>query len=129
MTSSGAKAIVLGAIFLAALVRVGWLAIRVKRTRSWPKTSAKIHSAKLEVMKLDDKNDIELPCLAFSYAAAGGNYSGRFSLFTNGEEEGKSVARKMIDRELQIQYDPKRPSTWYIPDEKIDGFEVERKMS
>lgn len=83
----------------------------------------------MEVMELDDKTDIMLPCFAFSYVAAGENLSGRFSLFTNGEEEGESLARKMIKRELEIQYDPKHPSTWYIPDKKIEGYEVEQKMS
>jgi hypothetical protein len=35
----------------------------------------------------------------------------------------------MAGREIEIQYDPKRPSTWYIPDKKIEGYEVEQKMS
>jgi len=83
----------------------------------------------METMKLDDKNDIVLPCFAFSYVAAGENYSGRFSLFTNGEEEGESLAKKLIERQIELQYDPKRPSIWYISDKKIEGYEVEQKMS
>jgi hypothetical protein len=83
----------------------------------------------MEVMELDEKTDIMLPCFAFSYVAAGENHSGRFSLFTNGEEEGESAAKKMVGREIEILYDPRRPSTWYIPDKKIEGFEVEQKMS
>jgi hypothetical protein len=129
MTRLQAGSIAAASILLALLVRVGWVRLRAKRARTWPKISATIHSAKMEVMKLNDTTDIMLPCFAFSYVAAGANYSGRFSLFTDGEEEGKSVTRKMIGREFVIQYDPKRPSTWYIPDKKIEGFEVEQKMS
>lgn len=103
--------------------------MRVRRTRKWPTATATIDSAKLEVMELDDKNDIMLPCFAFSYVAAGGNHSGRFSLFTNGEEEGEALARKMVKRELQIQYDPRHPSTWFIQDKKLEGYEVEQKMN
>jgi hypothetical protein len=35
----------------------------------------------------------------------------------------------MIKRTIEIQYDPKRPSAWYIPEKKIEGFEVQQKMS
>ncbi len=39
------------------------------------------------------------------------------------------MAKKMIGRELETQYDPKHTSTWFIPDKKIEGYEVEQKMS
>jgi hypothetical protein len=100
----------------------------LKRTKFWPKIWATIHSANIEVMELDSKTDIMLPCFTFSYVVADKEYSGRFSLFTNGEEEGQSVAEKMIERKFELRYNPKRPSTWYIPDKKIDGYEVEQKM-
>ena len=129
MTSTEAKATAIGLILLVLLARLVWVKVRARRSKSWPKTWAAIHSAEMEVMDLDDKNEIELPCFTFSNVAAGENYSGRFSLFTDGEEEGERLARKMAGREIEIQYDPKRPSTWYIPDKKIEGYEVEQKMS
>ncbi len=79
-------------------------------------------------MELDSKTDIMLPCFTFSYAVADKEFSGRFSLFTNGQEEGESVARQMIERRFEIRYNPKRPWTWYIPDKKMAGYEVEQKM-
>jgi hypothetical protein len=82
----------------------------------------------MEIMELDAKTDIVLPCFAFSYVASGENHSGRFSLFTDGQEEGESMARKMIRRTIEIQYNPRRPSIWYIPEKMIDGYEVEQKM-
>ena len=102
--------------------------ILLRRTRFWPKIWATIHSADMEVMELDSKTDIMLPCFTFSYVVADKEYSGRFSLFTNGEEEGESVAEKMIERKFELRYNPKRPSTWYIPDKKMTGYEVQQKM-
>ena len=129
MSPAEARATAAAVIFIAAVLYFGWKKVRAGRARSWPKTFATIHSAKLEVMKLDDKSDVNLPCFTFSYVAAGANYSGRFALFTDGEAEGESVAKKMIGRQIDLQYDPRRPSTWYIPAKKIEGYEVEQKMS
>jgi hypothetical protein len=109
--------------------RVGWQRLRARRTRKWPKTSATIRSWQMQSMKLDDKTDIVLPCFTFRYDANGESFSGKFSLFTDGEEEGKSVAGRMIGRSLDVRFDPKRPSTWIIPDKRIEGYEVEQKMS
>jgi|SRR5580658_182952 hypothetical protein len=129
MTRTEARALASGSLLLVALAGFGLAKLLERRTRTWPKTSATIHSAKMEIMELDGKTDVVLPCFSFSYVAAGGNYSGRFSLFTDGEEEGESIAKKMIKRAIEIQYDPRSPSHWYIPDKKMEGFEVEQKMS
>lgn len=123
-----ARALASASLLLLALAGLGLAKLLERRTRTWPKTSATIHSATMEIMDLDDKNEIVLPCFDFSYAAVGGNYSGRFSLFTDGQEEGESLAKKMIKRTIVIQYDPKRPSKWHIPEKEIDGYEVEQKM-
>jgi hypothetical protein len=114
--------------FLSLLITYGLQVALVRRTRSWPMTSATIHSFEMEVKEFDKKTDIVLPCFTFSYVVSEEEYSGRFSLFTNGEEEGESVAQKMIERKFELRYSPKRPSTWFIPDKKIDGYEVEQKM-
>lgn len=115
-------------LLLVALVGLGLSKLLERRTRSWPKALATIHSAAMEIKDLDDKNEIMLPCFTFSYVAAGEICSGRFSLFTDREEEGESMARKMIKHTIEIQYNPKRPSTWYIPEKKIEGYEVEQRM-
>jgi hypothetical protein len=82
----------------------------------------------MEIMELDGKTDVMLPCFTFSYFAAGESYSGRFSLLTDGQNEGESVAQNMMKRTIEIQYDPKRPSTWYIPDKTIGGYEVGQRL-
>jgi hypothetical protein len=83
----------------------------------------------MELIELDGKTDIVLPCFSFSYVAAGEIHSEQFSLFTDGEEQDESIAKKMIKRTIEIQYDPKRPPAWYIREKKIEGFEVGQKMS
>ncbi|HUD13478.1 MAG TPA: hypothetical protein VMQ56_07465 [Terracidiphilus sp.] len=125
---SKARLFATGTLLLIALVGLGLSKLLQRRTRTWPKTSATIDSAKMEIMELDAKTDIVLPCFAFSYVASGENHSGRFSLFTDEQEEGESMARKMIRRTIEIQYNPRRPSIWYIPEKMIDGYEVEQKM-
>jgi hypothetical protein len=129
ITRSEAGIIASGTLLVFALVGVGLSKLRQWRARGWPKISATIHSADMEVMELDEKTDIMLPCFTFSYVAAGENHSGRFSLFTDGKEEGESVAKKMVQRTIEIQYNPRRPSAWYIPNKNIEGYEVEQKMS
>jgi hypothetical protein len=129
ITRSEAGVIASGTLLFLALVGLVLPKLLQRRTRDWPKTSALIHSADMEVMKLDENTDIMLPCFTFSYVVAGENHSGRFSLFTDGEKEGESIARKMVQRTIQIQYNPRRPSAWYLPEKTIEGYEVEQKMS
>lgn len=117
-----------GTLLIFALVGLGLSKLLQRRTRSWPKAWATIHSATMETMDLDEKNEVMLPCFTFSYVAGGENHSGRFSLFTDGQEEGEAMAKKMTERNFELQYDPKRPSIWYIPDKKMEGFDVEQKM-
>jgi hypothetical protein len=129
MSRKGEATIFVGAVALLMVLTCYVLqVILLRRTRFWTKVWATIHSADMEVMELDSKTDIMLPCFTFSYVVADKEYSGRFSLFTNGEEEGESVAEKMIERKFELRYNPKRPSTWYIPDKKLDGYEVEQKI-
>ena len=129
MSRKGEATVFVGALaLLVALAGYVLQVILLRRTRSWPKVWATILSADMEVMELDRKTDIMLPCFKFSYVVAEQEYSGRFSLFTNGEEEGESVAKQTIERRFEIRYHPKRPSKWYIPDKKMAGYEVEQKM-
>jgi hypothetical protein len=116
-------------VMLLLLIRFGWRPIWIKHTGKWPRAWATIRSSEIQVMKLDDKNDIELPCFSFSYVINETNFLGRFSLVCDAEEERLTLAKKMIDRRFELQYDPKHPSNWYIPNKKIEGYEVEQKMS
>jgi hypothetical protein len=36
---------------------------------------------------------------------------------------------RMVDRKLNVRYDPEQPANWFIPDDIIEGCKVEQKMS
>lgn len=118
-----------GSILLVVLAGFGLAKLVERRSRNWPRTWATIRSVDMEVMELDGKTDIMLPCFTFIYEVGAKNYSGRFSLFTDGEEEGELVAKKMTERKFEVQYDPRLPSAWYIPNKQMEGYEVEQKGS
>src|ERR1039458_6436511 len=104
MTRGEARMLASGSLLIVVLAGFGLAKLLERRTRTWPKTLATIRSAEMEVMELNGKTDVMLPCFTFSYVAAGENCSGRFSLFTDGEEEGESIAKKMAGRSFEIQY-------------------------
>jgi hypothetical protein len=35
---------------------------------------------------------------------------------------------RMIGRTLQLRYDPHHPEVWFIPDDLIDGCQVQEKI-
>lgn len=129
MRLSEAKTIAAGLLLILAVVGFGLAKLIERRKRTWPKTLATVHSSEMQVKELDEKTDIIVPCFTFSYSANQQHFSGRFSLFTDGEEEGKNVARRMIGQTFEVHYNPRRPSSWFISDKMIDGYEVEQKGS
>jgi hypothetical protein len=38
------------------------------------------------------------------------------------------MINQMIGRKLLLRYDPDHPEVWFIPDELIDGYEIEQKI-
>jgi hypothetical protein len=89
-----------------------------------------IHSAEMKVAAPDKKSDIGLPSFTFSFlCSCRTNQSGRFSLFTDGEAEDQSPAKEMIEPQIELQSDPIRPSTWYIPEKRIEGYRVQQRMT
>jgi hypothetical protein len=129
MNRGEARMLASGASLLFVLAGFGLAKLLERRSRAWPKTWATIRSADIEVMELSEKTDIVLPCFTFSYSVADQDYSGRFSLFTDGKEEGELMTKKMTGRRFEVKYDPKCPSIWYIPDKRMEGYEVEQKGS
>jgi hypothetical protein len=129
MTRSEARVIASGSLLLLALLGFGLAKLLERRTRSWPRTWATVHSTDMQVKELDEKTDITVPCFTFSYVVNQQPFTGRFSLFTDGEEEGNEVAGRMIDHRFEVQYNPRRPSAWYIPDKMMEGYEVEQRGS
>jgi hypothetical protein len=104
-----------------------WQYMRIQKTRGWPNTEATIQSADVEVASTYRRGVLRLPVCSFSYRVNGEYYSGRFTVVTN-LDENESLVKRMIDRKFVVQYDPRRPSVYFIPDRRIDGCEVKQQM-
>ncbi|HEV2325353.1 MAG TPA: hypothetical protein VGS10_15480 [Terracidiphilus sp.] len=122
-------AILLITLFLLSLPAGWWLwqFRRVEHAKRWPSTEATIRSGDKEVASTPGRGVLRLPVFAFSYKVNEEYYSGYFTLMPN-MEPGESLIKRMIDRKLRVQYDPRRPSVYFIPDSVIEGCDVRQKM-
>lgn len=121
--------ILLGLVCLLALP-VGWWLLqfrRVEDAKRWPSTEATIQSGDEEVASTPGRGLLMIPSFAFSYKVNEQYYSGNFTLVPN-TEPSESLIKRMIDRKLRIQYDPRQPSSYFIPNAIIEGCEVKQKM-
>jgi hypothetical protein len=100
---------------------------RVEDAKAWPRTEARVQSAEFEVVAHGRYVDIELPCFAFSYVVAGEYYSGRFALNAQGDKADE-LMKEMIDKKLEVHYDPQSPEKYYLPYDTLEGCEVEQKI-
>ena len=102
-----------------------WLGQReIDKARQWPQTEATVEFAAIEPYTRKSK----LPTFGFSYRIAGDYYSGRFSLLPDKSGPCESLLPRVVGRKLQIHYDPARPETWFIPDERIEECKVGQKI-
>jgi len=100
----------------------------IQRAGQWLPVEATIESGALEGTQETSK--VVLPTFAFSYKVSDQYYSGRFSLMAHLPRSGaEAMISQMIGRRLLLRYDPQCPEAWFIPDESIDGFKVEQKLS
>jgi hypothetical protein len=122
--------VILSLLGLSAIVALvawtQWKAKQVDNAREWPAVEATIQSAEIERIG-GGRNAPHLPCFAFSYVVDGEYYSGRFALSVKGDQ-ADSLTKEMIDRKFSVNYDPARPSFFFIPDD-IEGCEVCQKLS
>jgi hypothetical protein len=98
---------------------------RMKGSDDWPETEATIQSAEMKLTERVGHLRQEVPFFTFSYVVDGEYYSGRLGLRVP-DDQGAMLLRKMIDTKITVQYDPKRPSIYKLPDElPVDGFRVD----
>lgn len=102
----------------------------VKEAREWLAVEGTIESGTVEAP--EETNKVLLPTFAFSYQVGGDYYAGRFVLMPGklfpSKELVQSIIDRMIGRKLLLRYDPHHPEVCFIPDEFIDGLEVEQKI-
>lgn len=122
MSPAGVEALVIGICLIGPpVVYIVRKARRDLAAERWPSTEAAIQSAEVKEVGLRYKTP--LPCFAFSYLVDGSYYSGRFALSVAGEQVD-TLLKALIGRTMIIQYDPKRPASFRIPDEFIEGYDV-----
>jgi hypothetical protein len=90
--------------------------------RSWPAAEATIQTAGIEPVSMG-RGYSDLPCFAFSYVVKQEYYSGRFALSAKGNRADE-LLRNLAGRKLTIHFDPRRPSSFFIPDRSIEDCEV-----
>ena len=100
----------------------------IRSAGHWLPVEARIESGALEGTQ--ETSRVVLPTFAFSYKVSDQYYSGRFSLSAHlPRPRAEAIIGQMIGRKLLLRYDPERPEEWFIPDESIDGYKVEQKLS
>jgi hypothetical protein len=115
-------------VVAALLYRFGRLYLykrRIKNAADWPDTDAIIQSAKMEpVERIGQFREI-LPFFAFSYVINGEYFTGRFGLRVP-EDRANTVMKEWINNKINVQYDPKRPSVFCLPEVlSVDGLRVD----
>ena len=68
-----------------------------------------------------------LPCFAFTYVVKGDYYSGRFSLEADGQR-AEELTRELVERKLNLLYDPGNPDSWFIPIRTFAGFTLHQRL-
>jgi hypothetical protein len=116
--------IILAAALLYRFGRLYMFKRRLKDAADWPEAKATIQSAEMEMVERVGHFREKLPFFAFSYAVDNDYYSGRFGLRV-AEDRASTLMREWVDTKITVQYDPKRPSVFCLPDElSVDGFRV-----
>lgn len=126
----GVGAVILLA-FVSALALVAswwlWQLRRFEGAKKWPGTEGTIESGDMEDASTTGRGLFKVPVFAFSYKVNEEFYSGYFTLLP-GVEPGESLVKRLVDRKLRVQYNPRRPSMYFIPDSMIEGCEVKQKL-
>ena len=91
----------------------------IAETANWTEAEATIQQARME--QYDRQH--WYPCFAFSYAGGGEYFSGEFLLQAEGDA-AEDMMKRLIERKFSINYDPRNPSSWYIPDPSMEEYSI-----
>jgi len=100
---------------------------QVKKTNSWPIVEATIQSGKLEIVRHQRFNDIQLPVFELAYVVEQKPYIEQFALSMT-KEPLDLLLSKMIGQRIAVPCDPRNPGRCLIPGETIEGCRIEQKI-
>jgi len=98
----------------------------VADTADWLETDATIQSAAIQETPL--QRAPSPPGFAFSYSVRGEYFSGQFFLRAD-PEQSDHLLKILLNEKFPIQYDPDNPSSWYIAEATMAGYEIIQYLS
>lgn len=107
---------------------VWWAIRRVQIAESWPTTEATIEGGTFQTVPSsgDRTKPLKAPVLSFSYHVGGEYFSGRVALMEFFDDDGAEIIRRMTLKKLEIHYDPKDSTRWFI-DDKIASCRIQQE--
>lgn len=87
-------------------------------TAGWLETEATIQSAAIQ-----ETRGPSPPGFEFSYSVQGEYFSGRFFLKAN-PDQSDQLLKRLLNQKFPVQHDPDSPSSWYIAEATIAGYEI-----
>ena len=93
----------------------------VADTADWLEAEATIHGA--AVQETPTGKAPSSPGFAFSYSIHGEFFSGRFFLKAD-PNQSDQLLKSLLNQKIPVQYDPDNPSSWYIAEATIAGYEI-----
>jgi len=90
-------------------------------TADWLETEATIQGSAVQETPL--QRGPSPPGFEFSYSVQGEYFSGRFFLKANPDQSDR-LLKRLLNQKFPVQYDPDSPSSWYIAEATIAGYEI-----
>lgn len=120
--------VVLLPILLAVLVFIAeglvWLKKRAETSENWPTTEVTVQPGE-EFITSGRGGGVRIFCFSFPYLVNGEYRSGRFELLPDVElPDADAVLSRMKDRKFPVHYDPAKPETYYISENKMEDCDV-----
>ena len=90
-------------------------------TAAWLETEATIQGAAIQETPL--QRGPSPPGFEFSYSVHGEYFSGRFFSRAN-LDQSDPLLKRLLNPKFPVQHDPDSPSSWYIAEATIAGYEI-----
>ena len=110
------------AVFAILVIWLVWRYTHPKEAEAWPSTSGTIQSVNTVVVHAG-RSSYSVEVADFSYSVDDEYFSGRLTITTTPSNQGLSP-RSLIHQTIQVNYDPRRPEKFSIPQTELGGFSL-----